>query len=195
MVSAFSTVRMAYHMIYHIINHMNFYLNRVKIGKGSQVNGFIFIRNLGKIQIGSCFKVNSGRNKNPIGGDSITRIIVGKRGFLSIGNNVGISNTTICCETRIIIDDYVYIGGGCKIWDTDFHSLNPNERVYKGDREISSKPVFIGKYAFIGGSVIILKGVSIGENSIIAAGSVVTKNVPKNEIWGGNPARFIKNVF
>lgn len=47
---------------------------------------------------------------------------------------------------------------------------------------------------FIGAKCIILKGVTIGENSVIGAGSVVTKNVPANQIWAGNPAKFIKNV-
>ena len=47
---------------------------------------------------------------------------------------------------------------------------------------------------FIGTSCIIGKGVTIGENSVIAAGSVVVKNVPSNEIWGGNPAKFIRKI-
>ena len=56
------------------------------------------------------------------------------------------------------------------------------------------KPVIIENSVFIGAQSIILKGVTIGKNSIIGAGSVVTKNVPANQIWAGNPARFIKNI-
>jgi len=57
-----------------------------------------------------------------------------------------------------------------------------------------SKPVTIGDNVFIGMNSIILKGVNIGNNVRIAAGSVVTKSIPANQIWGGNPAAFIKNI-
>ena len=55
-------------------------------------------------------------------------------------------------------------------------------------------PVVIGGNVFIGARCIILKGVTIGENSIIGAGSVVTKSIPANEIWAGNPAKFIRKI-
>ena len=56
------------------------------------------------------------------------------------------------------------------------------------------KPVHIKENVFIGAHSIILKGVVIGENSIIGAGSVVTKSIPSNQIWAGNPAKYIRNV-
>ena len=55
-------------------------------------------------------------------------------------------------------------------------------------------PVKIGRRSFIGGHSIILKGVSIGEQAVVAAGSVVTKSVPANEIWGGNPKKKKKKI-
>ena len=81
-----------------------------------------------------------------------------------------------------------------KIWDTDFHSLDPSIRIYEGDSQIISKSVLIKESAFIGANSIILKGVTIGKNSIVGAGSVVSKNIPDNEIWAGNPVRFIKKL-
>ena len=57
---------------------------------------------------------------------------------------------------------------------------------------MKSRPVVIGDNVFIGMDSIILKGVTVGNGAIIAAGSVVSKDIPENEIWGGNPARFIK---
>ena len=85
------------------------------------------------------------------------------------------------------------IGGGCTIVDTDFHSLNPLDWfTFKDDANRVSKEVVIGDNVFIGMKTIILKGVHVGNNVVIGAGSVVTKDIPDNEIWAGNPARFIK---
>ena len=152
----------------------------------------IRIKNEGVIDIGKNFIGNSGKRYNPIGGDINLSLIVHKNATLSIGNDVGISNSTIVCANRIDIHDNVFIGGSCKIWDTDFHSLDPIAR--KEGREIRTSPIKISKNVFIGGSSIILKGVAIGENSVIAAGSVLSKDVPSNQVWGGNPAKYIKNL-
>lgn len=78
---------------------------------------------------------------------------------------------------------------------TDFHSLNPEIRASNKDSENRlCAPVEIKHNAFIGARCIILKGVTIGENSVIGAGSVVTKSVPANQVWAGNPAKFIRNI-
>ena len=176
------------------MNKLNFKIAGLKFNDTWKINGRIFIINEGKIQIGNNFSANSGKNVNTIGGDTVLRLIVRKNGNLTIGKHVGISNSTIVCKNEIEIGDYVLIGGGCKIWDTDFHSMGSMERMHKGDSKVKSIPISIGNYAFIGGSSTILKGVTIGCHSIVATGSVVTKNIPDNEIWGGNPARYIKTL-
>ena len=77
----------------------------------------------------------------------------------------------------------------------DFHSLNYKIRGTKNDWDQSNNHVIIiKKHAFIGGGSTILKGVIVGEKSIVAAGSVVSKSIPGGQIWGGNPAKFIKNI-
>ena len=88
----------------------------------------------------------------------------------------------------------IYIGDGTiiernVIFTTLNHDLNPKSR---GD--MWPKPIHIGKNVWIGAGAIILPGVNIGDNSVIAAGSVVTKNVPENSVYGGNPAKLIKNI-
>lgn len=86
------------------------------------------------------------------------------------------------------------MGGGVKLYDTDFHSIYYEERMRKIDPGIKSKPILIKEGAFIGAHSIVLKGVTIGKYSVIGAGSVITKDIPDNEVWAGNPARFIKKL-
>lgn len=95
----------------------------------------------------------------------------------------------------ITIGKQVNIGAGTMIFDTDFHSLSWEDRADGTDIEKKvSKPVVIHDLVFIGADCIILKGVEIGEKSIIGAGSVVSRDVPAGEIWAGNPAQFIKRI-
>jgi acetyltransferase-like isoleucine patch superfamily enzyme len=147
----------------------------------------------GKCTIGKNFKMNNGIQSNPIGCYAPCTLFVGKGAQLTIGNNVGISQTALICHHSISIGNNVKCGGGVKIYDTDFHSLNPQIRASKDDQKDKKKlPVVIEDNVFIGAYSIILKGVTIGKNSIVGAGSVVTKSIPANEIWAGNPASFIR---
>ena len=109
---------------------------------------------------------------------------------LEIGNNVGISGSTINATTRVYIGDNVLIGSGCLITDTDSHPLSPVDREKKIDPK--SKPISIERNVFIGARSIILKGVTIGEGSVVGAGSVVSKNIPPYSIIAGNPAQIVK---
>ncbi len=179
----------------HLINNIRIKLNDVRC-QNFRINGIIYIQNNGVIKIGDHFKANSGKNKNPIGGDTVLRFIVSNGGQLIIKENVGISNSTIVCLDSVTIGKNVNIGGGCRIWDTDFHELDPGSRIYSDNHSSATKtaPIVISDNAFIGGGVIILKGVSIGKNSIVGAGSVVRESIPANEIWAGNPAKFMRKL-
>lgn len=95
--------------------------------------------------------------------------------------------------SQIQIGENVNIGSDCKIFDHDFHSIDYETRIH-GDSEIKTSPVHIDDGAFIGTNSIILKGVTVGKHSVVGAGSVVTKTIPDNEIWAGNPARFIRKL-
>lgn len=157
------------------------------------INGRIYIVSdkrsifFGKdVRINSCFK------SNPIGGNTRTVLFAKPNAMIRIGNQVAISNSVLYASKEIVLEDGVMIGGNCAIYDSDFHSLSFKERSAQ-DNDIVSKPVIIKRGAFIGAHSIILKGVTIGEECIIAAGSVVTKNIPSNEVWGGNPAKYIRS--
>ena len=80
---------------------------------------------------------------------------------------------------------------GVMIMDSDFHSLEPSQR-----RRSSGPclPVIVKNNAWIGSRALILKGVSIGTNSVVGAMSVVTRNVPDNCVVAGNPARLVKSL-
>lgn len=128
--------------------------------------------------------------------DGFSKIVVQKNARFSVGDYSGFTNVSIQCFDSIKIGSYVNIGNGTTIFDTNFHSLDWNIRCERSkdiENAITS-PVVIEDYVFIGARCIIGKGIRIGEKSIIAAGSVVVKDVPAGQLWGGNPAKFIKNL-
>jgi acetyltransferase-like isoleucine patch superfamily enzyme len=166
------------------------------VGKGFAVRGWIQLHIVptGSISIGDNVRINSGFGNNAVGGFRRMGIWVGPEGVLSIGNNVGVSSSTIVCMQAVTIEDDVYIGGDCKIYDTDFHSINTAERLSRPDRGVQRAPVRLGRACFIGGHSILLKGSEVGEEAVVGAGSVVTKTIPPGQVWGGNPAKAIVRI-
>ncbi|WP_430906520.1 acyltransferase [Maribacter sp. 2-571] len=179
------------------ISYLLFYMNGVEF-KGFKTYGVpkINVGIGGVFKIGKNFRMHNRESSNPIGRFNRCSFIVGKRGRLEIGQKVGVSSIGIVCHESIIIGDNVNIGGNVIIYDTNFHSLNPAHRLDgPTDRKnTKTKSVHIGDNVFIGGHTTILKGVRIGDNSIVGAGSIVTRDIPKNEIWAGNPAKKIRNL-
>lgn len=112
---------------------------------------------------------------------------------IHFGNAVAINNSCaiIAHNSEIRIDDDVLIGLNCYITDSDFHAIAPGERT-SGTPEC--RPVHIKKNVFIGSHVSILKGVTIGENSVIAHGAVVVNDIPDNVVAGGVPAKVLKSL-
>jgi acetyltransferase-like isoleucine patch superfamily enzyme len=146
--------------------------------------------------IGNKVFIVSGNTINPLGRNIISCLRVDEGAILKIGNNVGMSCVSIWSSKKIIIGDNVKLGGDVMIFDSDMHSLDYVERRnYETDAVNAKKqPIIIGNDVFIGTRSIITKGVQIGDRSIVASGSIVVKNIPKDEIWGGNPAKFIKKI-
>ncbi|WOK06282.1 acyltransferase [Imperialibacter roseus] len=173
--------------------------NKVAIGQRSTINGFISVECApgSVVSIGTDFRVNSGSFFNNIGRQQQTSLICREGGLLTIGDNVGISASTIVCHESVTIGSNVRFGGNCVVYDTDFHSLKAAERTSLPENKsnISKRPVSIGDNAFIGAHSTLLKGTIVGENSIIGACSVVRgATIPANEVWAGNPAVFIKRL-
>lgn len=112
---------------------------------------------------------------------------------LVIDDGTGLNGAMVYASKSVTIGKNVKIGGGSKIFDTDFHPLNYEVRRTSNEGTLSA-PIVIEDDVFIGTSCLILKGVRIGARSIVAAGCVVTKSIPADEIWGGNPAKFIRKI-
>lgn len=156
---------------------------------------YVDVWNGGRIIIGSGFAMNNRISGNPIGVYSRCTFIASDGATLRIGDNVGISQSAIVAKADITIGDNVKIGGGSVIYSTDFHSLSPEDRNSDRDAELAnSAPVVIDDNVFIGAHCIVLKGVTIGRNSVIGAGSVVTRSIPDNVIAAGNPCRVIREI-
>lgn len=177
---------------WNFINRIVFIKGRCMVGKSIRTRGRIRMINRGVIQIGDCVTINSSIISDPIGGAPCSIFVACSGAKIIVGDNTGLSNCAIFAREDIRIGKNVLIGAGVKIYDNDFHPVNYSARME--NNEPVSRPVLIKDGAFIGGHTIILKGVTIGEKSVIGAGSVVTKTVPDGEIWAGNPARFVRKV-
>lgn len=182
-------------IINHLITWIIFYGNNVNFQQ-FRTDGipYISVARGSKCTIGKNLIINNGMLGNPIGRPQRCIFFVDRSACLTIGENVGMSSTAIVAHQHVSIGNNVKLGGGTCIYDTDFHSLNPDVRsnIKKDFEQKINRPVFIEDNVFIGAHATILKGVTIGKNSVIGACSVVTKSIPANEIWAGNPARFIK---
>ena len=165
----------------------------VKIGKNFRCDGRIIIQGKGTYTIGNNVRAISKELLNPIGGNkTVLQTLDG--GKIFIGDNVGLSHAILCSREEIRIDKNSLIGGGVKIYDNDFHSINYDMRIKEVDTDIKKAPIWIKEGAFIGAHSIILKGVTVGLHSVVGAGSVVTKNIPDYEIWAGNPAKKVGSI-
>lgn len=162
------------------------FLNGVKYGKNNIFRGIAHFERfqMSKIIIGDncCFNSSSIFNFRGLNHKCI--IQTGRpEAVIKIGNNCGFSGCSIVADKEVVIGDNSKFGANAIIGDRDDH-----QEIYAS----SPKPIHIGNNVWIGMNATIMKGVTIGDNAIIAAGALVTKDIPAGEIWGGVPARFIK---
>ncbi len=121
---------------------------------------------------------------------------------LSVGNNSSVNNSQMMISTGITIGNNVIISYDCIFMDHDSHSLKSSERMHDlgdvlGGRPkrwsvVNKKSIIVEDNVWIGARALILKGVTIGHDSVVAAGAVVTKDVPPYSVVAGNPAAVIK---
>ena len=129
--------------------------------------------------------------------DNCGEIIIGESCFVGDG-------TRLMSACRIILGNRVQLAHNINIFDSNIHSLNPEERHLEFVTNLSTgqiklhdlkeQEVILGDNVWIGAGSIILKGVKIGDNTIVGAGSVVVKDLPANVIAVGNPAKIIRRI-
>jgi acetyltransferase-like isoleucine patch superfamily enzyme len=129
-----------------------------------------------------------------------------RNGHCTVGNFTLLNGAIVMSEELVEIGSHCLISWGVGIADSDFHPLEPAQRLIDSQAlapffknrpprpKLKTAPVKIGNNVWIGMNAVILKGVSIGDNSVVAAGAVVTKSVPANTIVAGNPAIEVRRL-
>ena len=189
-----------YHVVLRQYSTVGFrvrsYLAGVTVGKCPSVWGTCRIVRFpgSSVEIGDHFHCVSNVVRSTASTVAITRIkTYSESAAVVLGDRVGLNGTSITCRsTRIEIGDGTKFGPGCVAVDSDFHNLEPERRQLPSEGR--DRPVTIGRNVWIGMRCIILKGVTIGDSSIVGAGSVVTKDIGANEVWVGNPATYMRDV-
>lgn len=192
---------------YHLYNKIQIKLLGGKLGRNTIIANKLYYRvpRGAHVEIGNNFTFTSGGCYNTLARNIKGCIFLqNRKAELIIGNNVGISSSTLWVTNHVEIGDFTNIGADCMILDTDCHSLNWHFRGKRGGRDEQGRsidqlhtktaPVKIGCDVMIGARCIILKGVTIGDRAVIGAGSIVSKDIPADCIAAGNPCRVIKMV-
>ena len=181
-------------------------IGRQNLGERAKMYSKIYfnIHKNAKVTIGSDFVMSSDDCFNPLCRHQRGCIVAERPNtVIEIGHHTGMSSPCLWAKERITIGNHVNIGGDCIIMDSDAHNLD--WRVRDSGEMFSSKetmdghtakcaPIVIEDHVLIGARCIILKGVTIGEGSVIGAGSVVVKSIPPHCIAAGNPCRVIKQL-
>jgi len=166
----------------------------VNLGNGCKFIGVPYFRKHpnGEIHIGKNCIFRSSEWSNSIGLNRRCFISAGRDAKILIGNSSGFSATIISAAESIKIGDYVLCGANCTIVDNDRHPVDALSR--RNYEPAIPAPIVIEDDVFLGMNTIVLKGVTIGRGTIVAANSVVTVSLPENVIAGGTPARIIRSI-
>jgi len=163
-------------------------LNRVEFNYKVLGNSF-YIKNKGKICLGQSVYLHS----YPDGSSHRTALSTYfSDSIISIGNRCALNGTIIHCNEKVVIGNNCLFGPGTVIIDNNSHRIS--KEFMERNKKAESKPILIKDNVWVGMNCLIMKGTTIGENSIIAAGSLVVKDIPDNCLYGGHPARLIKTL-
>lgn len=176
-------------LISTILMRIDCILKNVKLAKKVSFYGktYFYRKPFSKISIGKNCDFRSLEHSNLIGVNRKCSIsTVQKNASIIIGENCGFSGTIIGAFTKIQLGNKVRCGANTLITDSDWHGDDP--------RSGAPRPIHIEDNVWLGVNSVILKGVTIGRNTVIGANSVVTKNIPANVIAAGNPCKVIREL-
>lgn len=179
----------------HALNRiLGYFVTKIKIcwlrAKGYNFDYSIALRGNNTFFQSYKGSIKIGRNSD-IG--HYVKICTGSTGSINIGEGVGIyDNTHINIQDKLEIGNHTLIAPFCYIVDYDHINDIKDKSIF--EQGFKKEPIIIGKNVWIGAKTVILKGVKIGDHSVIGAGSVVTRDIPPNSIAAGNPARVIKKI-
>lgn len=164
-------------------------LKGVKLGKGCIINKKPHVkRHKGsQIILGDHVTLTSNRRHNPLLSKPVELKTLTANAVIEMKAHSGMSGSVIACCNRVTIGEYTIIGPDALIYDAIGHDYSPHIG-WSGRRVRMGRPISIGKKCYIGTRAIILNGVTIGDNCVIAAGTVVNRNVPSGHKAAGNPA-------
>jgi acetyltransferase-like isoleucine patch superfamily enzyme len=159
--------------------------NRVQFGRNMVTNNRLTIRGPGRVVFGDNINAWSHAEKTVL-------ITYSPEAVITIGDDCRLSGAGLQAYRRIDIGPRCMVSSTIMI-DTDFHNLDPMLR-HDPDAPVACAPIVLEENVWVAGQTAILKGVTIGKNSIVAFRAVVTKDVPPNVVVGGNPARVVKTL-
>ena len=159
--------------------------NRVQFGHNFQTNGRLVIKGPGRVVFGDDINAWAHAEKNVF-------ITYTPDSRISVGSNTRLNGAGVMAYTTIEIGPLCILGSAV-VFDSDFHPLDPARR-HDRDAPVSCAPIKIGKNVWLGGQSAVLKGATIGENSVVAYRAVVSGDVPANVVVAGNPARIVKRL-
>lgn len=161
------------------------YGRRVRIGRNFRTNGRLVIRGPGRVEIGDDVNAWAHAEKNVL-------ITFAPESRIRIGSGTRLNGAGIQARTQITIGERCILGSTLLL-DTDHHPLDPARR-HDPTAPVASAPITIGDNVWLGGQSAVLKGVTIGENSVVAFRAVVASDVPANVVVAGNPARIVRRL-
>lgn len=167
--------------LYFALRRMQYrlrYGRRLRLGRGVLLIGRLSLRAGTRLELGDHVRVRH-------------RVIVNGGGTATVGAHTLLNGCWLGATRSVTIGDWCLISD-CDISDSDFHNLAPRSRHHRPASEAAFAPVVLGRNVWVGARAMVLKGVRVGDDSVVGAGAVVRDDVPAGVVVAGNPAQVVK---